>query len=439
MRNNRMSIRFQFALIFIGILVFSCFVAFGLTVNFSGNILKDAAFTRMENLTRSTLTLLDRTDLSLSEIEKIIGAEGYDIGIYGSLSEADIALDSGKQAMAASGEPYIYSLTGHRLKLFWCSITYADGNYLVIRTAPDSADYGLIQRIVLIAMSMCGLLGSLLMSFAISKITRPIIRITEATKEVAKGNFDIEVHTKTGGEVSTLSENFNAMTKQLHNMEILRKDFIRNVSHEFKTPLASIQGFARRLKKEGLSLEKQTEYTDIILEETERLSTLSSNILNLSRLENQNIPNKKSPFSLDEQLRKTILLLQNQWEHKDILFDISLDHAGYVGDEELTSQIWINLIGNAVKFSGQGGKVIVDLTNSEKELQVSVKNGGTGIPAEKLPYIFDKFYQADPSHNSSGNGLGLSIVWQITQMLGYRITARSEPGEQTCFTVFMPK
>lgn len=217
----------------------------------------------------------------------------------------------------------------------------------------------------------------------------------------------------------------------------MRRDFLSNVSHEFKTPIASIQGFAKLLKSPELSEEERESYLQIIEEESGRLSNLSSNMLKLTKIENQSIVPQKNRFSLDEQIRKAILLFVSRWEAKNIEMDIQLDKVDFYGDEELMQQVWVNLIDNAVKFTGEGGNIAVYLRQIGTEVIVTVADDGVGIPEDKQQRIFEKFYQADTSHASHGNGLGLSIVKSIIDLVGGAIDWQSREGEGTRFTIWL--
>jgi signal transduction histidine kinase len=228
------------------------------------------------------------------------------------------------------------------------------------------------------------------------------------------------------------------MTKELKGIEYLRKDFISSVSHEFKTPIASIQGFAKLLQNNDLTEEERQEYTQIIIEETTRMSKLSSNILNLSRLENQGMIENKTIFSLDEQIRKSILLLELEWCEKNIDFDIELDPVQFIGDEELLQQVWINLLSNAIKFSNENGKIVVRLYQVESMVKVKIIDTGIGMDEEVQKRIFEKFYKADTAHSFEGNGLGLSLVKRIIDLCNGKIYLKSNPGKGTTFTVELP-
>lgn len=285
---------------------------------------------------------------------------------------------------------------------------------------------------------LCAAIGSILMFIATKFISKPISYISDATKEVAKGNFDVHIHYHRKDEIGVLAENFSLMTDELKNIEYLRKDFMRNVSHEFKTPIASIQGFVEIIKDKNLSREKFDEYTDIIIEEAKRLNNLSTNILRLSKLENQVIQNKKTSFSLDEQLRRTILLFEEQWSKKKLELEINLEKVICEGYEELVQQLWINLIGNAIKFSYENGSISISLKKNSDGVVVKIKDEGVGISQESESRIFEKFFQADVSRSEEGNGLGLAIVKRIIEICNGTISFVSKEGAGTCFTVKLP-
>lgn len=293
--------------------------------------------------------------------------------------------------------------------------------------------------IIMITLTLCVIIGSILMFFATKTISKPIKYISDITKEVSKGNFDISINYESEDEIGALAKNFNLMIAELKNMEYLRKDFISNVSHEFKTPISSIQGFVELIKNKDLSEEKREAYLDIIIEETERLSNLSSNMLKISRLDNQSIPNKITNFSLDEQIRKIILLLEEKWDRKKLELDIDLDKIIFKGDEDLIEQIWINLIENAIKFSEDGGKISVELKSTKDGVVVKISDTGIGIPEESKRRVFEKFYQGEISHSKVGNGLGLAIVKRIVEICSGQIEIESRVGEGTTFVISLPK
>lgn len=293
--------------------------------------------------------------------------------------------------------------------------------------------------IIMITLVICVIIGSILMFIATKTISKPIRYISNITKEVSKGNFDISIDYDNEDEIGVLAKNFNLMISELKNMEYLRKDFISNVSHEFKTPISSIQGFVEMIKNKDLPEDKRNAYIDIIIEETERLSNLSSNMLRISRLDNQSIPNKITEFSLDEQIRKSVLLLEDKWIKKNLDLNIDLEKLLFKGDEDLIQQLWINLLENAIKFSEDGGKISVVLKNLKNDVIIKISDTGIGIGEESQKRIFERFYQGETSRSRVGNGLGLAIVKRIIEICKGDIEIDSHIGEGTTFIIRLPK
>lgn len=266
-----------------------------------------------------------------------------------------------------------------------------------------------------------------------------IDNIKDAMVKVSEGDFTVTLPERFRvAELHDMAHCFNLMVKQLGSMEVMHKDFIRNVSHEFKTPLSAISGYATLLQSEELSEEKRIAYAEKIAVSTARLASMTGNVLMLSQLENQEMKAKKVHFSLDEQLRKVLLLFEKQWSDKEI--EISMDEGsalGY-GYEELLFQVWQNLVSNAIKFTERGGKISLSLQQEEDRVLVSVEDNGIGIDPEDKARIFDKFYQADASRAVGGNGLGLALVKKIVDMHGGKIEVDSTLGKGTVFTVHLP-
>ena len=293
--------------------------------------------------------------------------------------------------------------------------------------------------VIFVVAAVSVLVGTVLSKYAGRHPLSAISAMSEATKEVAKGNFDVAVAEESPiRELRDMAHNFNRMTKELAGTELLRSDFVENVSHEFKTPLSAIEGYATLLQKPGLSEEKRAEYTGKILYNTRRLSTLTSNILLLSRLENQELDIPRETFCLDEQLREVILSQEEGWAGKDLELEVDLDSADYRGNRDLLAQVWQNLLGNAVKFVPERGLVRVLLRREANRLRVSVVDTGPGMSGEVQRRVFEKFYQGDPSRASQGNGLGLALAKRVVDLHGGEIVVSSKEGKGTTFTVYLP-
>lgn len=268
----------------------------------------------------------------------------------------------------------------------------------------------------------------------------PIKKLGVAMDRIAEGEFSVRLETKSSSkEIKEIYSGFNMMAKELQSTEILQSDFVSTVSHEFKTPINAIEGYSMLLQSEDNLTDEQKEYVDKIIFNTKRLSSLTASILLLSKLENQSIVSNKTQLDLDEQIRKSLLALEAEWEKKDIEFDIDMDDTDFVGNESLLHHIWDNLIGNAIKFSPQGGEIKIRLENLENLIIFTVSDNGEGISDEAKKHIFDKFYQADTSHKQEGNGLGLALVKKIIDLEGGEISVENNFDGGCTFTVVLNK
>lgn len=285
-----------------------------------------------------------------------------------------------------------------------------------------------------IVMSMSVVFG-LALSFAYSaimiKASKPYL---EALQKVAECDFTVRIEDSSIFANFGIAQNFNNMVAQLNSVETLREGFINDFSHEFKTPIVSIAGFAKLLKDTKLSAEQRNEFLDVIIAESDRLVELSESVLMLNRLDTQVIV--KDRFSLDEQLRQCALMFDRQCQDKNIDLQADIDENVIVNSNaKLLNQVWVNLLSNAVKFTPSGGQIVVSCKTVDEDAVVSVADNGAGMSAEVMQNIFNKFYQGDKSRTTQGNGLGLAIVKKIVEVLGGDITVRSEVGKGSVFTV----
>ena len=267
---------------------------------------------------------------------------------------------------------------------------------------------------------------------------KPIRDLIEAINQLSEGNFHVRVHLDLTREFVRLSESFNSMAQELENTELLRSDFINNFSHEFKTPIVSLRGFAKILKNDSLTKEERDEYLDIIISESNRLSQLSTNVLNLSKIEKMSILSDMESFDLSEEVRQSVLLLESKWQNKNLELFIDMDELEYHGNKALLNQVWINLIDNAIKFSPQNGKIKLKLHRKKDQVVFQILDNGCGMDEETKNHIFDRFYQGDSSHTAEGNGIGLTVVEKIVHLHKGQIRVVSEAGIGTTFTVNLP-
>ncbi len=301
-----------------------------------------------------------------------------------------------------------------------------------------------ITMLILAPVIISSLLTLFLTSLWSGRLLRPLKQLTAATRQVAEGNFSVRIpETKGKDEIAHLVSSFNLMLDELEHNEIFRKDFINNFSHEFKTPIVSIRGFARQLQNESLTEAQKREYIDIIIAESDRLAGMSTNILLLTKLENQTIVTDRAPLDLDEQIRSEILLLEAEWTGKNLSVSPELEEIRLNSSAELLSHIWRNLLANAIKFSPPGGELKVDLYRERSgggtRIVFRVTDEGPGMDEETASHIFDKFYQGDTSHKTEGNGLGLSIAYRAAVLCGGSIDVQSAPGCGCTFTVRLPE
>lgn len=266
----------------------------------------------------------------------------------------------------------------------------------------------------------------------------PVYRTMDAIDRVTEGDYSVRLALSGPRDLRKLADKFNRMVEELSSVELLRSDFVNDFSHEFKTPIVSICGFARLLKRDDLTDEERAEYLDIILRESERLAVLSANVLDLSRLESQAILTDCKRYDLSEQLRLVIALLERKWDEKRLTLRFACGECFVTANEELMRQVWINLLDNAIKFSPPGGRIELRLTQADGGVAVQVADQGCGVPAQAAAHIFDKFYQADPSHATKGNGLGLSIARRIMELHGGTLRLAHTGPEGTVFEVFLP-
>jgi signal transduction histidine kinase len=397
----------------------------------SESIIKESKDSQVE-IVNTVLDLSENTDYPVDKISELSSNRMYRVSKIEDLSkykDEAVKLKNGEYSqIRLKGMPIVKTV----LKV--------DDNYLVISTCYNRSNEHFKGFLITGTAITISIIIATVISGVISKrVLSPVRALSRATEEVAKGDFSVRVDIPKDYEFGFLTENFNKMVHELSSIETLRNDFVSNVSHEIKTPLASIQGFAKLLQDNNFSEEEKKEFTDIIISESTRLSKLTSNILKLSKIENQEINTKKVEFSLDEQIRCAILIMEQEWSRKNINLDIELEEVNIVENEDLLQQVWINLIGNAIKFTEDGGYVSIKLEDYKDKIEVEISDSGIGMTEDIQRHMFDKFYQGDRSHLSEGNGLGLSLAKRIIDICGGKIYIKSELGVGTTFTIELRK
>ncbi len=308
---------------------------------------------------------------------------------------------------------------------------------------PTSEDGLLHPMPLLLLMSAVSLIVGFGVALAVSTYPlKPINRIINQMNRLAGGDFTVRLSfgrlIRSYPPLAEIVDSFNLMAQQLEGTELLRSGFINDFSHEFKTPIVSIAGFAKLLQDGGLTEEEQKEYIRIIEEESLRLASMATNVLELTRVESQSILTDVTTYNLSEQLRGCVLLLEGKWTAKRQEMDLDFEEYEIEACEEQLKQVWINLLDNAIKFCPEGGTVSLRIRKEEKWIVVSVSNTGSWISPQDLEKVFNKFYQADESHATMGNGIGLAIVRRIVRLHQGTVDAKSGK-EGVTFTVKLPR
>ena len=313
-------------------------------------------------------------------------------------------------------------------------LIYAE--YMDFTAMPAEYIFGMVGYWALVAGAF-----SLVTHFQIRKqFDKPMLQMSRAAKEVAGGDFSTYLEPAHRADkydyIDAMFEDFNKMVEELGSIETLKNDFIANVSHEIKTPLSVIQSYATALKSEDLSLEQRREYADTIVSASENLTELVTNILRLSKLENQEITYASESYDLCRQLTECALSFEDAWEKKGLSFEADIEDRALIhADEGMMEIAWHNLFSNAIKFTPPGGKIFLTQISEADSVTVSVADTGVGMSAETMKHIFEKFYQGDVSHSHEGNGLGLALASRVIELAGGSLSVKSEPGEGSTFTV----
>lgn len=281
--------------------------------------------------------------------------------------------------------------------------------------------------------------ATVLSMFVSRAVLYPVRTVSESAKRIAKGDFSQKIDENSIiEEVASVGKNFNLMMNELEKLESFRSEFGASVSHEFKTPLGNIKGYAELLRDGELSLEEREAYIQKIISSVDKLNDMSEKMLALARFENQQMILNKTEFRLDEQIRQCFLAFENRWSEKEIEPSLELDEITYLGDSNIISHIWSNLLENAVKFTQKGGKIEIELKKEKKYVVVKIFNSGEGIKKKDISHIFDKFYQVDKSRHDRGSGLGLPLVKRLVELCNGEIFVKSVLGVGTEFTVSLP-
>ena len=309
---------------------------------------------------------------------------------------------------------------------------------------PDAeVQFGELRIFFAMLLGLAILFSLLFVMIITLHIVRPITRLSKATQDIAKGRFNVKVETRRQDEIGQLAHQFNRMSQELGRSDKAKQEFVANVSHEFESPLTSIQGFAHTLKDNKLNSEQQQHYLSIIEDESKRLSMLSKQLLTLSSLDHAGEALRIENYDLRAQLRAVIQVLEWKLTQKELAIKLSVPELYIQGEQELLYQVWMNLINNAIKYTPHGGEIAVSAIVEDEKYVIKITDNGQGIASEHLAHIFDRFYKVDQVRSREGNGdnstgLGLAIVQKIVHLHQGTVEVRSKEGEGTTFVVTLP-
>lgn len=301
--------------------------------------------------------------------------------------------------------------------------------YYIYVQKDTSGQKSAIANSAILILGCVFLTGSIVFLVIADIIVKPLTRLTNAIKELSNGNYNVRVDNVGQDEISKLNQGFNQMARQLAKQDETRQKFISDISHEFQTPLTSIQGFANILKEEDLPKEQRVKYANIILYNSKRLSSLAKNMLQLTLLDREEIELELTNYSLVEQMNRVISTQENQAMEKniEIVFEMPKKEIFIEGDEQRLEQVWTNIISNAIKYTNEGGLITITMKKNSKDIEISIEDTGIGMSKEVVSHIFERFYREDKARNVEGNGLGLAIVKSIVDLHHGKIDILSRP------------
>lgn len=312
--------------------------------------------------------------------------------------------------------------------------------YYIYVQKDTSGQKSVIANSAILILGCVFLTGSIVFLVIADIIVKPLTRLTNAIKELSNGNYNVRVDNVGQDEISKLNQGFNQMARQLAKQDETRQKFISDISHEFQTPLTSIQGFANILKEEDLPKEQRVKYANIILYNSKRLSSLAKNMLQLTLLDREEIELELTNYSLVEQMNRVISTQENQAMEKniEIVFEMPKKEIFIEGDEQRLEQVWTNIISNAIKYTNEGGLITITMKKNSKDIEISIEDTGIGMSKEVVSHIFERFYREDKARNVEGNGLGLAIVKSIVDLHHGKIDILSQVDVGTNFIVRLP-
>ena len=320
-------------------------------------------------------------------------------------------------------------------------LKHGDKQYALFIRPDIQQQFGEMRIFLALLLGFIVVLSIIFIAVAARYIVRPIQTFTKATQKIASGEYDIELEEGRKDEIGTLSTSFKKMTKSIKELDQMRQEFVSNVSHEFQSPLSSIQGFSKTLQSENMTEEERKHYLQIIEGESKRMSSLCKQLLTLASLDKEEKVLQIKEFDLHKQMKDVIFMLEWKWREKDIAVEFDIPHVNIKGDENLLHQVWTNIFTNSIKFIDSGGTIAFSARELETSVLISISDSGIGMEQEEVERIFDRFYKVDTARtrNVEGSGLGLSIVKKIVELHQGEISVESVKGEGTTFQMELQK
>lgn len=452
------SLYLRVVLTFLAIVVASVLVAFPLAMYFFTNMISTQFQSEMLAVGRQIVTLSNEVQPK-NLYSFVAGSNRLNENYLFTLFDSN-GVPLGQSPVDVKGRPRIQSsevadvLKGHIYKSLDFSaplngingikvgvpLIVGDESYaLFIHTNITDAARSQLQTLIVSVLAIVLIVGSILILIASRYLVNPLKKLTLATEKLARGNFNVNVSVNNKDELGKLAESFNHMAGELKQLEQMRQDFVSNVSHEIQSPLTSIRGFSKALRESDIAENDRIKYLEIIERESERLSRLSENLLKLASLESEHHPFHPTIYDLDEQLRRIVVFYEPQWSMKELDMDLALPRVKIFADSDQLSQVWMNVIGNAIKFTATGGHIYIKLVPLRDRVQIWIQDNGIGISNDEQGRIFDRFYKVDQARQrDSGSGLGLAIVRKIIDMHDGSIEVQSQVGKGTLFLIVLP-
>ncbi|PHD23094.1 sensor histidine kinase [Bacillus wiedmannii] len=320
-------------------------------------------------------------------------------------------------------------------------VKHGDKQYALFIRPDIQQQFGEMRIFLAVLLGFIVLLSIIFIAIAAGYIVRPIRTFTKATQKIASGEYDIELDGNRKDEIGILATNFQKMTKSIKELDEMRQEFVSNVSHEFQSPLSSIQGFSKTLQSEEMSGEERNHYLQIIEGESKRMSSLCKQLLTLASLDKEEKVLQIKEFNLQKQIKDVIFMLEWKWREKDIAVEFDVPDITIQGDENLLHQVWSNIFTNSIKFSNDAGTIEFVVEELESSVMISISDNGIGMEKEEMDRIFDRFYKVDTARarNVEGSGLGLAIVQKIVELHNGKVSVYSTKGEGTTVQVELPK